>query len=74
MKLNKICPKCGSADIVKLISDKTASSGANIQLGFTSLSVVRVSKYVCCNCGFKEEWAEDEDLHKLRKSLGRIEW
>ena len=72
MKINKVCPKCGGTDIVKLISD--LYDEPNLDLGLFVGGIVRISKYICCDCGFKEEWAEDEDLPKLRKRLGRIRW
>lgn len=69
MKNSRICPKCRSTDIV--IVDGYAGaygSGNNIMLGATIFSAVPVDRYVCCNCGFTEEWVRESDLAKLKES------
>ncbi|MGM9642123.1 MAG: hypothetical protein ACI3XI_02825 [Eubacteriales bacterium] len=62
------CPKCASTDI--LIVPGTAGAygmGNNIQTGLTNLSAVPVNRYVCCSCGYSEEWIDKEDIPKLKK-------
>ena len=69
MKNMKICPKCNSTDI--LIVDGYAGaygSGNNIMTGATIFSAVKVNRYVCCSCGFTEEWINQEDIEKLKKA------
>ena len=70
MKNARICPKCGSNDIV--IVDGSAGaygSGNNIMVGATIFSAVKVDRYICVNCGFTEEWIERKELdEKLAKS------
>ncbi|GFI62310.1 hypothetical protein IMSAG049_01492 [Clostridiales bacterium] len=69
MKNTKTCPKCGSRDIV--ISDGYAGaygSGNNIQTGMTNFSAVGVDRYICCNCGFVEEWINKEDINRIVNS------
>lgn len=68
MKNTKICPKCNHTEIIRI--EGTAGSygsGNNIQVGLTYFSAVLVHRYVCCNCGFSEEWIDTEDISKLKK-------
>ena len=67
MKDVKECPKCGSVDIVVVDGYVGAyGSGNNIPVGvFTS---IKVDRYVCCSCGFTEEWLRGKDLEKLKNS------
>ncbi len=68
MKMKKICPKCGSTDIV-VVPGKAGAYGVgnNIQVGLTNFSAVLVDRYVCCSCGYSEEWIEKEDIPTLKK-------
>lgn len=69
MKNTKICPKCNSSDI--LIVDGYAGaygSGNNIMTGMTIFSAVKVDRYICCSCGYTEEWINTKDMDKLKKS------
>ena len=69
MNKNRICPKCGSNDIY-VIDGYTGpyGSGNNVMVGATVFSAVKVNRYICCKCGFTEEWINREDLEKVRKS------
>ena len=69
MKHTKTCPKCGGCDLI--IVDGFAGAygvGNNIMIGNTIFSAVPVDRYVCCNCGFSEEWIRREDIERLKKS------
>lgn len=69
VKNTKICPKCNSSDI--LIVDGYAGaygSGNNIMTGATIFSAVKVNRYVCCSCGYTEEWINREDIEKVKRS------
>ena len=69
MKIKKICPKCQSADIVRIDGYAGAyGSGNNILIGKTIFSAVNVNRYICCNCGFTEEWIDKKDIEKVRNS------
>lgn len=69
MKNTRICPKCGSSDIVRIDGYAGAyASGNNIMLGNTIFSAVNVNRYICCNCGFTEEWIDKNDLEKVKNS------
>ena len=72
MKNKRICPKCNSSDIL-LVPGKAGAygSGNNIQTGMTVFSAVLVHRYVCCSCGYSEEWIDKEDIQKLKKKYDR---
>ncbi len=69
MKTTKICPKCRSNDIVR-IDGYTGGYGAgnNVMVGISVFSAVNVNRYICCRCGFTEEWIDLEDLDKVKNS------
>ena len=62
MKMKNKCPKCGSSDII-IAPGKAGAYGAgnNIQVGLTVFSAVLVNRYVCCECGYSEEWIDNRD-------------
>lgn len=69
MKNTRICPKCNSSNIIRIDGYAGAyGSGNNIMVGATIFSAVNVNRYVCCNCGFTEEWIDRSDLEKLMRS------
>ena len=69
MKNSRLCPKCGSADIVRFDGYTGAyGSGNNVMVGSTIFSGVNVNRYVCCSCGFTEEWINREDIERVRSS------
>ena len=73
MKNTNTCPKCQSRDIVR-IEGKAGAYGAgnNIPVGATIFSAIKVTRFLCCNCGFSEEWIEArEGLERLRKKFRR---
>ncbi len=69
MKERGICPKCNGTDIIRIKGQAGAyGSGNHIPVGLTIFSAVLVHRYVCCTCGYSEEWIEKEDLPKLKKT------
>lgn len=73
MKNTRICPKCDSTDIVRIDGYAGAyGSGNNIMTGMTIFSAVNVNRYICCKCGFSEEWIDREDIEKIRNSKKAI--
>lgn len=69
MKNTKICPKCKSDSIVRFDGYTGAyGSGNNVLTGASVFSGVDVNRYVCCSCGFTEEWIDTEDLQKIVNS------
>lgn len=69
MKNTHICPKCNNNEIIRIDGEARAyGAGNNIMIGATIFSAVNVNRYVCCNCGFTEEWIDQEDLWELKNS------
>ena len=64
MKNTKKCPKCASSDIVRIESGVSDASSNFISAGFFSL--VSVNRYLCCRCGYSEEWIDKDDLEELK--------
>lgn len=73
MKNGKVCPKCGSTDILRIPGKAGAyGSGNNIPNGPTIFQYIKVTRYLCCNCGFTEEWIDDaKDIITLKKRYGQ---
>ena len=69
MKNTKLCPKCNSREIVRIDGNAGAyGSGNNIPLGATIFSAVKVNRYICCRCGYTEEWIDRQDIEKIIRS------
>ncbi len=69
MKNIKICPKCGSHDLLMVKGYCGGyGTGNNIMVGMTIFSAVPVHRYVCGSCGFTEEWIDRADIEKVRNS------
>ena len=69
MKRTNTCPKCGKHNIVRF--DGFAGpygSGNHVMTGATVFSAANVNRYVCCDCGFTEEWVDREDIQKIATS------
>ena len=45
----------------------TVTKENNIQVGLTVFSAVLVNRYVCCDCGYSEEWIDKEDIPTLKR-------
>ena len=68
MKRTHICPKCGGTDILRIEGKAGAyGTGNNIMTGMTIFSAVLVHRYLCCNCGYSEEWIDQKDIPKLKE-------
>ena len=71
MKNSNTCLKCGGNNIVLIQNDghPDGGYGNNIQTKMTILSgMVYVNRYICCDCGYTEEWIDKEDIEKVKKS------
>ena len=67
MKTTRIRPKCNGNDIIVVPGKAGAYCiGNNIQVGWTNISAIMVSRYVCCDCGYSEEWIRHEDIETLK--------
>lgn len=62
MKNTHICPKCGSHQIVRIPdTPRRHASGNNIYTTtVTLMGKIPVIRYVCCDCGFVENWVETQ--------------
>ena len=69
MKNTKRCPKCEGANIVRIDGNVGAyGTGNNVMVGASIFSAVKVNRYVCCNCGFTEEWIDTDELDRVKES------
>ncbi len=69
MKISNRCPKCDSSDIVRIDGySGHYGVGNNIITGASIFSAVNVNRYVCCKCGYSEEWIDTEDIEKVKYS------
>lgn len=72
MKRSRQCPKCSGTDILRVEGDARAyGAGNNIFTGATIFSAVLVHRYVCCSCGYSEEWIDREDISALKRKYGK---
>lgn len=72
MKNTKRCPKCKSTDIIIIVGSVGAyGAGNNIPIGWPIFTSVLVNRYLCCGCGYSEEWINREDIPKLEKRYKR---
>jgi len=68
MKNTNICPKCQGNEIIMIEGTCGAYGvGNNILTGKSILSYAPINRYICCNCGYSEEWINKEDIPKLKK-------
>lgn len=73
MKRTRACPKCGSENIARIPDNGRYANGNNIYLRSAVVLAGRIPmiKYVCCDCGYVEEWIESKaDLEKIRERFG----
>lgn len=69
MKNSRTCPKCNSNNIVRIGGYAGAYGfGNNIMLGHSVFSAVNVNRYICCSCGYTEEWIDKKDMDKVVNS------
>lgn len=66
MKITKICPKCQGNDIL-FIEGSIGAYGAGNNIPTSTFRYAKVGRYVCCTCGYSEEWIDREDMEKLKK-------
>ena len=68
MKNTKKCPKCASQLIIKIGGLDKTSSGNNFPIRLSIFKAIQVTRYLCGNCGFSEEWIDnDEDISKIKE-------
>lgn len=73
MKNTRRCPKCSSQDIVRVPDNPNRhASGNNIYTSmFTLMKKIPVIRYVCCECGYVEDWVENQrERNEIRHVFG----
>lgn len=73
MRFTATCPKCSGRDLL-FVEGETGAYGVgnNIRAGVTVFSSVLVKRYICCRCGYSEEWIDQNDIQKLTKRYPRV--
>ena len=73
MKNFRLCPKCQSNDIVRIeghVGHYGDGNNIPVKMFVLSLDRVKVTRFLCLNCGFSEEWIESrEDLERIRSKF-----
>jgi ribosomal protein S27AE len=71
MKNTHQCPKCGSAEIIRLNLASSSYKANLIPVGRTIFNHAKIVRYVCGRCGFSEEWIDSPtDLQKVVAKWG----
>lgn len=73
MKNTRKCLKCGSVNIVRVPDNPNRyASGNNIYTStFTLMKKVPVIRYVCCDCGYVENWVESQnERDEIKRTFG----
>ncbi|MBK7808308.1 MAG: hypothetical protein IPJ51_18740 [Saprospiraceae bacterium] len=66
MKFNYCCPKCQNSEIA-IIEGGAFKGNIYNTLSF-GLSTVYLTRYVCTNCGYTENYVDDpKDLQKIKE-------
>lgn len=72
MKNGSPCPKCGCRRVVRVPDNpRRHASGSNIYTtSATLLGKIPVIRYVCCDCGYVENWVETRrELEKIEEAF-----
>ena len=56
MKKTGVCPKCGGADIVRVPGGVRSTMDNTQNFVIRGFQSAPVDRYICCACGFSEEW------------------
>ncbi len=67
MMYSAMCPKCGSKDIVR-VNGYVGSYGEGNNMNLGAFAKINVNRYICCNCGYSEEWIDPEDIPRILRS------
>lgn len=73
MRLSGKCPKCGSGEVARVPDNPMRhASGNNIYTTtVTLLGKIPVIRYVCCRCGYVENWVETEAQRgEIKRAFG----
>jgi predicted RNA-binding Zn-ribbon protein involved in translation (DUF1610 family) len=78
MKKSHKCPKCNSESILR-IPGTVGSYGVGNNIRASFFSHVRVTRYLCSDCGYSEEWVDSPTdrmvlKHKFRRAPRPGRW
>ena len=72
MKNTNCCPKCGSQAIIRVPDDAHRYLANSICItNFAFVKRIPVARYVCCDCGYVENWVENRnERQELNRTYG----
>ena len=72
MKNTKRCPICGSTDVIRVPDNAHRYLANSICITkFAWVKRVPVARYVCCACGYVENWVEHrQERDELKRAFG----
>ncbi|MGI4791398.1 MAG: hypothetical protein ACRYFS_21430 [Janthinobacterium lividum] len=70
MKTSQLCPKCQSQEIYRIPGNLWSKADPRVQTGWLRSEAVHVTRYLCGQCGYIEEWISDQNsLQALAATL-----
>ena len=70
-----VCPKCKSRNIIKVDCHRAFPDGSYytkvIKSGGFVPKLAIPDRYICCDCGYTEEFFRQEDLRELKEKYER---
>jgi len=62
-----VCSKCNSDSVLRIPGKHTGYGAGNIiVIGLTAINAAKVTRFVCEQCGYSEEWIESKrDIQRL---------
>ena len=66
MRDSRKCPKCGHNEILRIEGFVGPRGiGNNVTAGATVFDSVKLPRYICCRCGYVEEWVDRAHVAKI---------
>ena len=62
-----MCSKCNSTNILRIPGSTGVGVSNAIQTGLTIIDPALVTRYLCCDCGYSEEWIDD--THQIQRLI-----
>lgn len=71
MKNAHCCPKCGSRNIARVPDDAHRYLANSICITkLVTVERIPVARYVCCSCGYAENWVETQrELDEIKRTF-----
>jgi ribosomal protein S27AE len=71
MKNSRRCPKCDSKDIIRILGEAGANlNNHHVWAGF--FKSAQVTRYLCGQCGFSEEWIDPRKIRRGRVTVSAL--